>query len=200
MRRLKVKNLRNVLLFLLVCLLYAPVASAQSGAVVIKGQDLFSWSDYNGDGLMAVQSSDSEFFCNEDGDLIFYDWMDVFRPDGSIKYQDRGHFFTRVFLTTPEAFWADACASWNNSDLMVAEGISHQTYNDNDANADHPNRRDVWGYTVAGGLNDLLGLCEGGMVELNTVRRWMLKKDLSNCPPDCIDKAVIKGPRLNCPN
>jgi hypothetical protein len=83
---------------------------------------------------------------------------------------------------------------------MVTEGITHTTYNDNDIDVDHPNRRNVWGYTVAGGLNDLVGFCEGDMVELNTVRRFMLLKDLSNCPPDCIDKEVIKGPRLNCPN
>jgi len=175
------------------------VASAQNGAVVVKDQELFGWSMYDGDGLLAVMSSDSEFFCNDDGDLMFADWMTVLRPDGSVKYQDRGHYFTRVFFTTPEAFWDDPCASWNNYDLMVAEGITQSTYFDNDADAIRPNARNSWGIKVAGGLYDLVGLCEGDMVELNIVRHWLLKKDFPACLPDCIDKAVIKGPRLNCP-
>lgn len=195
------KTIRNFFWLCAVCILSTQFAFAQNGAVVIKGQDLWGWSDYNGDGLLAVMSSDSEFFCNEDGDLIFYDWMQVLRPDGTIKYHDQGHYFTRVFFTTPDAFWADPCASWNNYDLMVADGISSSTFNDNDLEAANPNRRNVWGYTVAGGLFDLVGLCEGDMVELNVVRRWMLERNVPNCPPECIiEKAVIKGPRLNCPN
>ena len=193
------KSIRIFVWLCVICLLSTQVASAQNGAVVVKGQDLFALSEYNGDGLLAVMSSDSEFFCNDDGDLSFVDWMDVIRPDGSVKYQDRGHFFTRVFFTTPEAFWADPCASWNNYDLMVAEGITHQVWNDNDATAVRPNARNSWGFTAAGGLNDHLGLCEDGIVELNIVRRWLLKKDFPACLPDCIFKSVIKGPRLNCP-
>lgn len=193
------KSIRIFVWLCVICLLSTQVASAQNGAVVVKDQDLFAFSAYNGDGLLAVMSSDSEFFCNDDGDLMFYDWMAVIRPDGSIKYHDRGHFFTQVFFTTPEAFWADPCASWNNYDLMVAEGITHQVYNDNDANADRPNARNSWGFTVAGGLNDLLGFCENDIVELNIVRRWLLKKDFPACDPDCIFKTVFKGPRLNCP-
>ena len=182
-----------------ICLLSTQVASAQNGAVVVKGQDLYAMSTYNGDGLLAVMSSDSEFFCNDDGDLMFYDWMEVIRPDGSVKYNDRGFWFTRVFFTTPEAFWAEPCASWNNYDLMVAEGITHGVFNDNDANAVRPKARNSWGFTQAGGLYDLVGLCEGDMVELNIVRRWLLKKDFPACEPDCIFKSVFKGPRLNCP-
>ena len=193
------KSIRIFVWLCVICLLSTQVASAQNGAVVLKGQDLFAFSEYNGDGLMAVMSSDSEFFCNDDGDLMFYDWMAVIRPDGSFNYHDRGHFFTRVFFTTPEAFWADPCASWNNYGLMVAEGITHQVYNDNDAYADRPNARASWGFTAAGGLNDLLGFCEDDIVELNIVRRWLLKKDFPACEPDCIFKSVIKGPRLNCP-
>lgn len=191
--------MRNVLLLVICCFLYVPSALAQNGAVVVKDQGLFAFSEYNGDGLLAVMSSDSEFFCNFDGDLIFYDWMTVIRPDGSIKYHDRAFFFTRVFFTTPEAFWADPCASWNNYDLIVAEGITHQVYNDNDAYADRPNARVSWGFTVAGGLYDLVGLCEDDMIELNIVRRWLAKKDFPACEPDCIFKTVFKGPRLNCP-
>ena len=193
------KSVRVFLWLCVICLMSTQVAFAQNGAVVVKDQTLFAWFDYNGDGLLAVMSSDSELFCNMDGAQIIYDWMEVIRPDGSIKYQERGHVFTRVFFTTPEAFLADLCASWNNYDLMVAEGIAHVTYNVNDINVDKPNARSAWGYTVAGGLYDLVGLCEGDMVELNTVRRWLLKKDFPACEPDCIFKTVFKGPRLNCP-
>ena len=193
------KSIRVFLWLCVICLMSTQVAFAQNGAVVVKDQALGGWFDYNGDGLLAVMSSDSEFFCNDDGDLIFYDWMDVIRPDGSINYHDRGHFFTRVFFATPEAFWADPCALWNNYDLMVAYGITHQTFHDNDVYVDRPNARNSWGYTVAGGLYDVVGLCEGDMVELNTVRRWLLKKDFPACEPDCIFKTVFKGPRLNCP-
>jgi hypothetical protein len=193
------KSIRIFVWLCVICLLSTQVASAQNGAVVVKGQDLFATSTYNGDGLMAVMSSDSEFFCNEDGDLMFVDWMTVMRPDGSVKYQDRAHWFTRVFFTTPEAFWAEPCASWNNYDLMVAEGITHGVFNDNDAYADRPNARNSWGFTQAGGLNDLLGFCENDIVELNIVRKWLLEKDLPACEPDCIFKTVFKGPRLNCP-
>lgn len=191
--------MHNVLLLVICCFFYVPSALAQNGAVVVKDQSLFAFSVYNGDGLLAVMSSDSEFFCNNDGDLIFYDWMTVTRPDGSIKYHDRAFFFTRVFFTSPEAFWADPCASWNNYDLMVAEGITHQVYNDNDAYGVRPNARVSWGFTVAGGIYDLVGLCEDDMIELNIVRRWMKKKDFPSCEPDCIIKTVSKGPRLNCP-
>ena len=193
------KSIRIFLWLCVICLMSTQVAFAQNGAVVVKGQDLLAFSEYNGDGLLAVMSSDSELFCNDDGDLVFYDWMAVFRPDGSIKYHERANFFTQVFFTTPEAFWADPCASWNNYDLMVAEGITHQVYNDNDSNAVRPNARNSWGFTVAGGLYDLVGLCEDDMVELNIIRRWLLKKDFPACGDDCIFKAVLKGPRLNCP-
>ena len=194
------KSIRVFLWLCVICLLSTQVAFAQNGAVVVKGQNLFAYYEYNGDGLLAVMSADSEFFCNDDGDLSFVDWVSVLRPDGSVKYQDRAHWFTRVFFTTPEAFWATPCASWNNYDLMVAEGIAHGVYNDNDSNADRPNARNTWGLTVAGGLYDLVGLCEDDMVELNIVRKFLLSKDFPAClPDDCIFKTVFKGPRLNCP-
>jgi hypothetical protein len=198
-RRFVMKSIRTFLVLCVIYLFSAQAAVAQNGAFVVKGQDLFAFWSYNGDGLMAVMSSDSELFCNPDGDLIFADWMEIARPDGSIHYQDRGHYFTRVFFTTPEAFFADVCAGWNNYDLMVAEGIAHSTFNDNDIFAERENARNSWGFTVAGGLYDLVGLCEDDMVELNIVRRWLLKKDFPACEPDCIFKAVFKGPRLNCP-
>lgn len=193
------KSRRIFLWLCVICLMSTQLAVAQNGAVVEKGQDLFAYTVYNGDDLLAVMSADSEFFCNDEGDLSFVDWMAVIRPDGSVKYQDRAHWFTRVFLTTPEEFWVDPCASWNNYDLMVAEGIAHGVWNDNDAYADRENARMSWGLTTAGGLYDLVGLCEDDMVELNIVRRWLAKKDFPACLPDCIFKSAIKGPRLNCP-
>ena len=151
---------------------------------------------------MALMVSDSEAFCNDEGELILADWQEVLRPDGTVHYQDRGHYFTRVFYpATPADFYADYCALWNNDELMIAEGIAHSTINDNDSYVGHRNRRNVWGHTVAGGLYDLTGFCEGDMVELNTVRRFQIvDDDAPGCFPDCdIREVVRKGPRLNCP-
>jgi hypothetical protein len=195
------KILRNVLLFLLVSLLYAPVASAQNGAVVTKGDFLLWWGDWNGGEVLALMSSDSELFCGEDfADLIWSDWLDVLRPDSSIKVHERGAYFTRVFYpaTPPEETHEAYCDLWNNGPL-VAEGITHSTLNDNDRDRAHPNRRYTWGYNVAGTLEDYAGFCDDGMVELNTVVRFMLKKDRPACEPDCLI-VKAKGPRLNCPN
>ena len=150
---------------------------------------------------MALQSSDSEAFCGDDfGDLIWTDWLEVLRPDGSIKYHERGAYFTRVFYpaTPPDDTFEAWCALWNDGPL-VAEGITHSTFNDNDATTEHPNRRNTWGYNVAGTLYDYAGFCDDGMVGLNTVRRFMLKKDRPACEPDCLI-VKEKGPRLNCPD
>jgi len=195
------KILRNVLLFLLVCLLFTPVASAQNGAAVIKDETLIGWWDWNGGQVMALQSSDSEAFCGADlGEVLITDTMAVLRPDGSIKYHERGAYFTRVFypVTPPEDTFENWCDLWNNGPL-VAEGITHSVWNDNDATFSHPNRRYSWGYTVAGALYDYAGFCDGGMVELNTVARFMFKKDFPACEPDCVI-GKVKGPRLNCPD
>ena len=184
-----------------ICLLTISVASAQNGAVVIRGDILIAWADWNGGSVVAVQSSESDLFCNaEPGEIILTDWLAVFRPDGTIKYQERGAYFTRVFYPmTPDVFWSDPCAFWNDGPL-VAEGITRSTLNSNDWDAAHPNRRSSWGYNAVGTLYDYAGFCDGGMVELNTVRRWLLEKDYPACLPDCIFKEVRKGPRLNCPD
>ncbi|MBW2594277.1 MAG: hypothetical protein JRE58_14995 [Deltaproteobacteria bacterium] len=195
------KFIRILLLLCAVCLLTTPVASAQNGAVIVRGEALFAWYDWNGESVLTVQSSDSELFCNEFGDMMYVDWMEVWRPDGTIKYHEGGHFFTRVFYpATPADFDADPCALWNNGDLMVAEGIINSPFNDNDFFAEHPNRRNTAGYNVAGTLYDTGGLCDGGMVDLNTIRRTVFKKDYPACEPDCIFKEVRKGPRLSCPD
>ncbi len=195
------KSIRIFVWLCVICLLSTQVASAQNGAVVAKGDTLIGWWDWNGGQVMALQSSDSEAFCGDDlGDLIWTDWLEVLRPDGSIKYNEHGAYFTRVFypVTLPEDTFENWCDLWNNGPL-VAEGITHSTFNDNDANAAHPNRRITWGYNVAGTLYDYAGFCDGGMVGLNTVVRLMLKKDRPACVPDCLI-VKQKGPRLNCPD
>jgi hypothetical protein len=200
------KSIGIFLLLCIFCLLNTPVALAQNGAVVTKGETLIGWWDWNGEDVMALHSSDLEAFCDEPGDLIWTDWLEVVRPDGSIKYHERGAYFTRVFYpaTLPEDTFDNWCDLWNNDLLLVAEGITHSTFNDNDFDPafHHPNRRNTWGYTVTGALFDYAGFCDGGMVELNTVRRFLLKKNSHACLSlsDCIFKEVRKGPRLNCPD
>jgi len=196
------KSIRILLWLCAICLLTTSVASAQNGAAVVKGEDIWGFWNWNGEQVVTLQSSDSEGFCGDDfGDLMWADWMEVWRPDGSLKWHDRGHYFTRVFwpATPPDDTFEAWCALWNDGPL-VAEGITHSVLNDNDNYADRPNGRNSWGFTVAGTLYDYAGFCEDGMVELNTVRRWLLKKDFPACQPDCIFKEVRKGPRLICPD
>ena len=199
------KSIRICIWLCAICLLTTPVALAQNGAVVTRGDELYGWYDWNGENVLAIQSSEIEFFCfwPELSDVIWVDWMEVLRPDGTFKYHDKGDYFTRVFFpATPDDFDADPCALWNNADLMVAEGITHSVYNDNHANAyDVPHkRRNVFGYNVTGKLYDTAGLCSKGMIGLKTVRRWKLDKDFPAClPDDCeSDVQVWKGPDLNC--
>ena len=196
------KSLGMFLFICIICLLNAPIALAQNGAVVLRGEDVLgsAWTDDAG--LFVMAATDAELFCTdpEDWDATL-NWMMVIRPGGSIKYQDRGAFFTRVFFpATWDDFFTDACALWNNFDDMVAEGIVHSTYNDNDLDPDfhHPQRRNVWGYTFAGTLYDYAEVCDNDMIDLNIVERWMLKKDFPACDPDCLFKYFMKGPRMEC--
>jgi hypothetical protein len=108
--------------------------------------------------------------------------------------------FTRVFYpATPDDFFADPCAMWDNEDLMVAEGIAHMSYFDN-TNVGNGIPGFVWGYTVGGELYDYGGFCGDGMVGLNTVRKWKVKRKAGfpDCWPECLIVQVEKGPRLNC--
>jgi len=194
------KVLRNVLLFLLVSLLYAPVASAQNGAVIVRGQDNFGDFFWDGEDLLVVVSTDLGFFCADEEDLFPYDWMELWRPDGSLKFHENGNLFTRVYQpATPDDFWGpdgDPCPFIEGGPL-VAEGITHFTYNDNGVFGVNPNRKNVWGFNVSGMLYDIEGFCPGDdMVDLTIVRRWAWKK---NCDSDCVIPRVIKGPQLDCP-
>ena len=193
------KILRNVLLFLLVSLLYAPVTSAQNGAVVDRGQGNFGMFEWNGEDILVVLATDLGFWCAGEVDLTPYDWMDVWRPDGTLKYHERGNAFTRVFQpATPSDFWGpegDPCPFIEGGPL-VAEGITHFTFNDNDAIGGHPNRQAVWGYNITGMLYDVVGSCPDDMVDLTIIRRYKWEK---GCDSDCVIPRVIKGPQLDCP-
>jgi hypothetical protein len=190
------------LFFCVICVLTTGIVSAQNGAVVVREENLWAWWETDGEGLLAIMSSDSDFFCNDDlGDVMIVDQSWVFRPDGSIKYKDKGHFFTRVYYPVDmEDFRADPCAYWFSDELLVASGISHTVYSDNDANVRHPNRRNVWGYTISGMLADHAGMCSDGMVELNRIWKVKLdkKQDYPDCWPGCRIVQVDKGPRLIC--
>jgi len=197
------KLVRNLLLLLIICLLNAPVALAQNGAAVVRGLDVLGgwWTDDAG--LFVLAATDAEIFCADEfyEPILTLNWMMVIRPSGSIKYQDRGAFFTRVFYPATWADFSDFCDLWNNSGLMVAEGIVHSTFNDNDLDPDfhHPKRRNVWGYSFSGTLEDYSGVCDSDMVSLNIVERWMLTKDFPACDPDCLfKKYFMKGPRVEC--
>ena len=189
------KILSNVLLFLLVSLLYVPVASAQNGAVIIRGEGDVGLIEWNGESVLAVLSSDLGFYCEDELDITPFEWMDVVRPDGSIKFHEKGNLFARVYYpATPDDFWLDPCDFIENGP-MVAEGITHFTYNDNDATNAHPNRQNTWGYTLNGSLYDLAGFCGDGMVDLNIVRRFKFEK---NCEGDCVVPQVLRGPFCQC--
>lgn len=174
---------------ILVSLLYATVASAQNGAVIIRDEAAVGVVEWNGEDVLAVFSSDSLYFCEDELDIVPFDIMLVFRPDGSIQFHEHGSIFARVYYpATPDDFLADPCDFIANGP-MVAEGITHFTGNDNDANNAHPNRQNTWGYTLNGTLYDLAGFCGDGMVDLHMVRRF------HDFTPQ-----VFRGPRLSCPN
>ena len=190
------KKFRNSMIFLLVCLFYAPVASTQNGAVIVRGADDNGFVEWNGESVVAVLSSDSLWYCEWwERYIVPYDIMAVIRPDGSIKTQEKGSIFARVYYpATAEDFWADPCDFIANGP-MVADGIAHFTGNNNDANGSHPKRQNTYGYTLNGTLYDLAGFCADGMVHLNIVRKYKIAK---NCESDCFFVQVEKGPRLSC--
>ena len=83
------KRLFQILLVL--CMLGTNVALAQSGAVVVKDQELRWWAYYDEAGLLSVHSSDMDFFCSggEPTDFYMSDWLAVVRPDGSVKFKTK---------------------------------------------------------------------------------------------------------------
>ena len=185
----------------ILCLFVSPVAVAQNGAEIIRGEDNFGMFLWDEDDTLMVIATEMYFFCGDEPEFDPYDYMYVIRPDGSVKVHEQGNLFTRVFQpATPDDFWGpdgNPCPFIEGGPL-VAEGISHFTYNDNDANLGHPNRKNVWGFTVSGTLYDVIGACDSGMVDLNVIRRSYWLKNCETGPEDCIVPRVIKGPRLEC--
>ena len=207
------KSVRFFLWLCAICMLAAPLTYAQNGAWVGRGEFATSGFFWDEENLLVMISSDTEaeadFGCGSGGDVMYYHYMDVYRPDGSIIYSDHAAFFTQVFYATADDFTEEdgflflnePCAFWNNGGLMLAEGITHYSYHDNDVfplDSDS-NRRNSWREKLAGTLYDYEGICGGDMVDVNMVWKFLLKKNRHTCDPDCIDKAVIIGPRRNCP-
>jgi hypothetical protein len=182
------KFVRNLLLLSIICLFYAPIALAQNGAVVVRDEVVFAWGWKDND-LIALGATDMDNFCAPEAELDeFPDTMTVTRPDGSVKHKEGGALYTRLFFSeTWGPFFDDPCAFWNNSDILVAEGIANYSSNDNDRDGDtqHPNRRNVWGLTLSGTL--YTPYCQSGMIDLSIIEQWMLAKDKSG-----IDKYKFK--------
>ena len=181
---------------------------SQDGAMISRGEYLGGGILFNGENVLVIFASDSEAFCQEEpGELNWIEYLEVLRPDGTIKYQDKTRFFTRVFYP---ATWDDIgedpdfghCSLWYDETKMIAEGLVNSVYVDNHLNAfEVPHkRRNVFGFNYSGTLYDTSGLCSGGMIDLNTVRRWKLDKDFPACLPDDCDNPiqVWKGPDVSC--
>jgi hypothetical protein len=162
------------------CMLNAPLALAQNGSVVVRDDVVGAWG-WLEDELMVIGVTDVDFFCEPEEDLDeFYDTLMVIRPDGSIKYREGGHLYSRAFFgATWSDLFDDPCAFWNNGP-MVAEGIANLSGKDNDLDpaTHHPNRRNTWGYTFSGSL--YTPFCQSGMVDISILERWMLSKDKSD--------------------
>ena len=197
--------IRILLLLCAICLLTPSVVSAQNGAFVFKGEDQWWFLEWAGTNVVSIHSHNSELFCDT-GEDMWGNWMEVWRPDGTIKYHDRGFYFTRVFYVDWDEddlddFFNDPCAFWPPGPL-VAEGITHTTYNDNDIDFGlHPHRTNSWGYTINGMLEDIEGLCPGDMVKLHVLFRGKIKgsADWPACWPGCVITRYT-GPQLICPD
>lgn len=193
--------MKNKVLFIFLCLLVSTNISAQNGAVVERDQGNWAGYEWNGEDILAVLATDLYFFCGDEVDLVPFDLMLVWRPDGTPKVHESGNLFTRVFQpATPDDFWGpegDPCP-FIESGPLVAEGISYFVYNDNDGFAGHPNRQNVFGYNVTGTLYDMVGSCSDDMVDLTIVRRLKWEKGCDADPDTCIIPRVLKGPELNC--
>ena len=190
-----------MMLFAVVVGLALTQVAAQDGAIVLRGEDegLIYW-EWNGDNVLAVYSTHSEFYC-ADGYEVPYQWQSVERPNEVLMLWFRGHLFTRAWYATP----SDVFATGDPWDFIcngqqVAEGIAHLSQMDNDANISGRGAN-VYGWTVAGTLYDLVSICgDDGMVDLNSIRKWkiMPHSDYPACAPDCVIPQVIRGPELNC--
>lgn len=199
LRRRLMKWIRSILLFSLSCLFYPLVALAQNGAFIERGDLEVGGFEWDGDQTLVIYSSYSNLDCEPGGVLLEAEYMAVIRPDETIKYHDSGDYFTRVYYpATPDDILPpeeNLCSFWDTGPI-VAEGILHSIWNDNDAYGTSERRKIVWGYNLSGTLYDRSGECPSGMVDLNVIRRWTYRT--FKCKDDCFTEQVIKGPRLEC--
>lgn len=193
------KFIKYILLVSLICLCYPLAALAQSGAVIVRGDFTHGYFEWDGDQTLVIYSSYSNLGCEPGSVVLDGAYMVVIRPDGTRKYHDAADFFTRVYYPATPAdivdFETELCPFWDAGPI-VAEGILHSVYNDNDAWGTHDRRRIVWGYNLSGTLYDLSGDCPSGMVDLNVIRSWTYRN--FKCGDECFKEKVMKGPRLEC--
>ncbi len=189
--------IRNILLLSGICLLNASVVWAQNGAIVEKGNVPDTWFDYDGDLTLAVQSSDPDFLCGDgSSELMLMKFINVLHPDGGQSWKEHGNAHARVFYpASPSDFvvgedidWEAYCELIADETLWAAEGIVRFNYTDRWGNEHGAARA---GYTVTGVLHDLLGRCDGEMIELKTIWHavWRQNKD---------PKEMYTPPTLSC--
>jgi len=193
------RYLRFLLLFVGVCVFALTSVSAQNGAIIERGEAGGTWYEWDGDNMLLIYSTHSEFFC-EPGYQSLIEYQVVSTPVGADRYKDHGNLFTRVWFATED----DLFATGNPWDFIcngeqVAEGIITSTYVDNNLNGPGPGAN-VWGFSFSGALYDLGDLCEGGMVYHNLVRRFRVapNADWPACWPGCVETVAFHGPRLSC--
>ena len=185
------------------------VSLAQNGADVYKGSYGEFWGAvYNSDEELLYFYSNFSDVCgwaNGDDDWgIVNDvpWLGVQRPNDDLfegKYQDRGFFFMRVLMATPDEFWDDPCEVYENPDLIFADGMVFSIFNDNDQYPANTHRQNVWGFTFNGALQDFGDYCKGEMVGLKWKERVQMDDDFPACAPDCNLKVLNQvGPELKC--
>lgn len=188
------RRIRILLCFCAICILTTAVVSAQNGADV----DRFEWPDgepfrlvaWDGGSIISVHSYDDPFInCGDDIPELQPGWREISElPNDIVQTLDHRNWFTRVMVGTEEEFWTDPCAFIQTAERL-AEGITSGTYH---ATWNPSAQHYVSGYTVAGPLYDLVGMCGDGMVGFNLTRKqkWSAKKGFKIGPNN--------GPRLSC--
>jgi len=205
----------NTKRFLIVCFVVGAVsfslASAQmDGAVVVRGEDT-GWFQLHHNGaagdasIISLNSTNSEFFCDEGGYDTYWKFRTVYGPGCDdlatcfdTNYRDHGLYFVRVWFATldeffsvcpPDNVYCDNVCDWVNNGEHDAEGIVQAGYFDNDEFDTEPGAA-VWGHHYAGGLYS--DACGGHMTGFNLIRRWKI------LPSGEFSAQVSKGPKLSC--
>ena len=69
------KIIRNVLLLVFCCFLYVPSAVAQNGAVIVRGEMMTFWAEWDGDLFVAFANSAAlSAFCELDTETAEGEW------------------------------------------------------------------------------------------------------------------------------